>query len=176
MIRREFIKRGLESAVLLYCAVELPLSHAIEARGQSPSLRDPLKSLPTFLDTLIPADSTPAATQLGLDRALARHASGIENYTRLLELGCEWLDNSSTKLHGVYFDGLKAAQREAIVTLAETSSKNSIPQLFFERVSFDLFGLYYASPASWQGLGLSSAPQPQGYVNFTQPPQRRTRG
>jgi hypothetical protein len=176
MSRREFIKQGLESAVLLYCAVELPLAHAAETRGESKSPRDRFTSLPSFVDTLIPADSTPSASQLGLDQALLRHAEGIENYSRLLELGCEWLDKTSTSLHGAAFDGLKDPQREAIVTLAETSAENTIARIFFERVRFDLFGLYYASPASWDGLGISSAPQPKGYLDFTRPPSKPARG
>lgn len=176
MSRRGFLKRSLKSAVLLYCAVELPISYAATPRGESESPRGRLTSLPSFLDTLIPADATPSATQLGLDRALVQHAERIENYTRLLELGCEWLDETSVKLHGARFDGLKHLQREAVVTLAETSPEKSIPRIFFERIRFDLFGLYYTTPASWAGLGISSAPQPHGYMDFTQEPRRRTRG
>ena len=149
--------------------------YAAETRGEK-SPRSRLKSLPVFLDTLIPADSTPSATELGLDQALLRHAANIENYTRLLELGCEWLDNTSMNLHGAPFDDAKPSQREAIVTLAESSAGNAIPKIFFERVRFDLFGLYYASPESWDGLGISSPPQPKGYLDFIKPPQRRTRG
>lgn len=172
MIRREFIKRGLESAVLLYCAVELPTAYATQPKP----LRGGLDVLPAFVDTLIPADSTPSATQLGLDQALTHHAQAIENYTRLLELGCEWLASTSTTLHHSSFERLKPSQREAIVTLAETSPENSIPRMFFERVRFDLMGLYYSSPASWEGLGISSPPQPNGYPDFTQSPRNRGRG
>lgn len=140
------------------------------------SLRGRLDSFPAFVDTLIPADATPSATQLGLDRALIRHAEGIENYSRLLELGCEWLDQTATTRHGARLHALRADRREAIVTLAESNPPNSIPRMFFERVKFDLLGLYYASPASWNGLGISSPPQPNGYPDFTRPLQRRTRG
>lgn len=175
MSRREFIKQGLGSAVLLYCAVELPITYAAETRGEK-SPRRRLESLPAFLDTLVPADSTPSATRLGLEQALLRHAAGIVNYTRLIELGCEWLDTTSTLLHRAPFDKATLSQRESVVTLAETSPENAIPRMFFERVRFDLMGLYYASPASWKGLGLSSAPQPRGYMDFAKPPQKRGRG
>lgn len=169
MDRREFLRQ----AVLLYCAVELPAAYADAPRSMPRATRRPLDSLPAFLDTLIPADSTPSASQLGLDRALARHAQEIENYPRLLELGCAWLDEVAARLHGGSFDGLRPPQQEAVVTLAEASAANSIPRLFFERVRFDLFGLYYASPASWQGLGIASAPQPAGYMDFARPPRTR---
>lgn len=175
MSRREFIKQGLESAVLLYCAVELPITYAVETRGEK-SPRRRLESLPAFLDTLIPADSTPSATQLGLEQALLLHADRIENYTRLIELGCEWIDATSKTLHGAPFDKATLSQRESVVTLAEASPESAIPRMFFERVRFDLMGLYYASPASWKGVGLSSAPQPRGYMNFTKPPQKPSRG
>jgi hypothetical protein len=172
MSRREFIKQGLESAVLLYCAVELPIAYA-ETRGEK-SPRRRFQSLPAFLDTLIPADATPSATQLGLQPTLLRHAEGIENYTRLIELGCEWLDTTSASLHRVTFDVASPPRRESVVTFAEASPENSIPRMFFERVRFDLFGLYYASPASWKGLGLSAPPQPRGYFDYAKlPPKQR---
>jgi hypothetical protein len=175
MIRREFLRRGLESALLLYCAVELPAAAAVEPRAGQDSLRR-LEAWRAFVDTLIPADSTPSATQLGLDRALEQHAESIENYPRLLALGCEWLDTTATRLHGASFDRLKLTQQEAVVTLAETSPENSIPRMFFDRVRFDLMGLYYAAPASWDGLGISSPPQPAGYPDFARAPRKRGRG
>lgn len=176
MIRREFIKRGLGSAVLLYCAVELPLAYAAEPRDRPGPSRGRPEALPAFVDTLIPADSTPSASQLGLDAALARHAESVENYTRLLELGCEWLDATAKRLHGVSFAHLKSSLREAVVTLAETSPENSIPRIFFDRVRYDLMGLYYAAPASWDGLGLEAPPQPAGYPDFAKAPRKHGRG
>jgi hypothetical protein len=171
MSRRKFIKRGLGSAAVLYCAVELRALYA--APNAEPPRR--LRSLRAFLDTLIPADSTPSASQLGLEELLLRHAEGIENYPRLLELGCVWLDETSLRLYGRHFDGLEPKQMVAVVTLAEGSPADIIARMFFERVRFDLMGLYYAAPASWQGLGIS-APQPAGHLDFERPPRRPARG
>ena len=176
MQRREFLKRGWESAVLLYCAVELPPADAA-APPRPPALtHSSLTTLTAFIDTLIPADATPSASQLGLEPALRRHAAAIENYPRLLELGCEWLDATGMRLHRAGFAALPATRREAVVTLAETSPTNSIARIFFDRVRFDLFGLYYASPASWEGLGFDSPPQPVGYLNFAQPVKKPGHG
>ena len=80
------------------------------------------------------------------------------------------------QLYHVNFDGLDQARRDAVVTFAESSPEKSIPHLFFERVRFDLLGLYYASPASWAGLGISSPPQPNGYPDYMKPPRERSRG
>ncbi len=171
MSRRKFIKRGLGSAAVLYCAVELPALYA--ASSAEPPRR--LRSLRAFLDTLIPGDSTPSASELGLENLLLRHARDIENYPHLLELGCEWLDETALKLYSRSFDGLDSKQMIAVVTLAEGSPADVIARMFFERVRLDLMGLYYAMPASWTGLGIS-APQPAGHLDFERPPRRPMRG
>jgi hypothetical protein len=171
MSRREFIKRGLGSAAVLYCAVELP---ALQAASPEQSPRR-LQSLRAFLDTLIPADSTPSASQLGLEQELLRHAQSIDNYPRLLELGCEWLDDTSLGMYGGAFHRLAPSQMIEVVTLAQSSPADAIARKFFERVRLDLMGLYYAAPASWKGLGVS-APQPQGHLDFARPPRRSAHG
>lgn len=169
MKRREFIKLGLQSAVLLSCAVKAPPVWAA-ASGQ------PLKSFAAFADTLIPEDESPSASALGLDRELIRHAEGVENYTRLLLLGCWWLDEQAATFMQSDFDALTSERREVVVTTAEVSPPGSIPRMFFERVRQDLFGFYYAHPASWKSLGLEAPPQPAGNPDYMKHPQGRVRG
>uniref|UniRef100_UPI003F695613 hypothetical protein n=1 Tax=Methylophaga sp. TaxID=2024840 RepID=UPI003F695613 len=65
---------------------------------------------------------------------------------------------------------LDEAQTTQTVINLEKTAKGSNPQLFFERIKSDAFIFYYANPASWYGLGLSSPPQPVGYPNHDQPP------
>lgn len=171
MKRRTYLKRGLQSMALLACEVKLPAAHAA-----APSALPNLEALPAFLDILIPEDTTPSASQLGLHGKLIQHAKGIENYTRLLELGCQLLDGLSQARYRVNFNALAPAQGEPLVMMVEASPKGSIPEMFFTRVLSDLFGFYYSHPASWPGLGLDSPPQPNGYPDYAKPMQRRTLG
>lgn len=170
MNRRAYLKHSLQSVALLTCLVKLPVEAAWLPIPQN------LNALPAFLDTLIPQDATPSASQLGLHQTLIRHAQGIENYTRLLELGCQWLEAQSQMQSQAKFDALQPLQQEAIVVMAEASPKDSIPKMFFDRVLSDLMGFYYAQPASWSGLGIDSPPQPKGYPDYVKPLHRKARG
>ena len=44
-----------------------------------------------FLDTLIPEDVSPSATQINLDADLLEHAKTIQNYEKLIFRGCNGL-------------------------------------------------------------------------------------
>ncbi|OGB24698.1 MAG: hypothetical protein A3I66_18075 [Burkholderiales bacterium RIFCSPLOWO2_02_FULL_57_36] len=110
-----------------------------------------------------------------MQQRLVNHAKTIENYSRLLELGCQWLDAQSKTIYQQNFEMLTYQQREAIVTIAEASPKNAIPKMFFDRVLSDLFVFYYAHPAAWPGLGIDSPPQPKGYADYMKKPARKVR-
>jgi hypothetical protein len=167
MKRREIIKKGLTSAALFSIFGRLP-----EAGAVTPSKTDMRPVLAAFIDTLIPADTTPSASQLGLDKQLIAHAKSIENYTQLLTLGCQWLTLQSQASYGKFFTALSLPEREAVARIAESEKKGSIPRQFFERTLSDLMGFYYANPASWPGLGFDSPPQPKGYPDFQKKPAR----
>lgn len=168
MKRRDFLKSGLQSAALMTYLVNLPLANA-----QSSQTKLKLNSLPSFLDTLIPEDSTPSASQLGLEQKLITHADKIKDYVALLELGCQWLDFQARAMRKVDFKLLSADMRQRIVTMAETSPRNSIPRQFFDHVRNDLFKFYYSEPSIWPSLGIYGAPQPYGYPDYIRPPKSR---
>ncbi len=160
MKRRAFIRRGIQTALTIY---SLPLCNVyanIIDKNISKNV------LSRFVDTIIPEDSTPAASQLSLDIMLIKYSKTIKNYTKLIELGCEWLNLQAHSKYKMPFDVLNEAQREAIVTLAEESALGSIPKLFFDRVCSDLLRLYYSVPQSWIGLGFNQPPQPHGYPDY----------
>lgn len=165
MKRRDFIKHGLHSLSVISV---FPLSNAY-AKTSSEKVSQSV-TLSAFLDTLIPADSTPSASQLSMDKELISYAQNIHNYPKLITLGCQWLDSQSKLSFDKPFVSLKNIQQEMIVQLAEKSSAQSIPQIFFTRIKNDLFRLYYSDPASWVNLGINSPPQPKGYPNYTQLP------
>lgn len=163
MKRREFIKNGLQTVSLL-SVTTFPVAHAaLFNKAISPD------ELSVFLDILIPEDVSPSASQLGLEQKLIDLANQIENYPKLLSLGCEWLNLQSEASYKRKFTHLTNNQMISVVQLAENSPSNSIPNLFFNRVRTDLLGLYYAAPLSMVGLAINTSPQPNGYMNYTQP-------
>ncbi len=166
MQRRTFITRAFSSSLAVSLLGYFPRVLAVDFVS-----RQALASLPMFLDTLLPAGDSPAATELDIDRALVRHATTVENYPRLLQLGCEWLDTQAEAAHGVAFRAATAAGRVAIVARAASSPADSLQQLFFSRVKSDTFTLYYSRPESWSALGFSGPPQPLGYPDFSRPPR-----
>jgi hypothetical protein len=133
----------------------------------------PHETLRALVDTLIPADETPAASALGVDRGLTEFALRAEGYRRLVEEGAAWLDRAARALGAKGFAAATSEQRIAVVRQAERARANTLPRLFFERVRADALSLYYAQPAAWPALGYAGPPQPGGFLDFEQPPSRR---
>lgn len=106
-----------------------------------PTLK-PLQSLPAFLDTLLPEDNSPSATQLGVDLRLVAMTRGRRK-RRLLLKGCLWLDLQAGQRYGRKFHELDAAGREAIVASAATAAQDALQRTFFMVFRADAFGLYY---------------------------------
>jgi len=130
-----------------------------------------LSAFAPYLDTLIPQDSTPSASQLGVDEAVTASARQHPRLDRLVRLGCAWLDEQAGQRGVPDFASLSELEREAVVALAERSPARSVPRVFFEFTRDQAFFHYYAQPAAWQGLGLSGPPQPLGFVDFSEPPR-----
>lgn len=165
--RRLFIRRGFGSAVFL-----ATLGRGHGAWGQTSDSLSPvaLEDFRAFLDTLIPADSTPAASQLQVHQAILSRAAKVANYPQLLTLGCQWLAAQSNYSFSRSFATLSVKQQELVVSAAERSAKNSVQRMFFERVLGDALEIYYGKPEAWRGLGLSGPPQPAGYPDFALAP------
>lgn len=133
-----------------------------------------MHTLAAYFDTLIPADETPSATQLGVTAQVLVQASRDASYQSLLERGCAWL-NAQARQHGAeHFPALAADQREQVVHLAASAASRSVPRTFFERTRRDAFFYYYAHPQSWRGLGYHGPPQPLGFMDYSAPPSRRS--
>jgi hypothetical protein len=162
--RRNLLKHFVTGAAALSCCIAAP--NAVSAVFVS-NMR--LSLLPVFLDTLIPEDSTSSASQLGIHEQLIRHARDIQNYTRLLELGCEWLDGQANALYGKGFINLGMNQRIRVVKIAEATEKHWMQRVFFDRVRQDVFSFYYSQPVSWTGLIITVPPQPFGYARYDKP-------
>lgn len=160
LTRRAFVK-------LLSLASLLKWSPRLFA---APSIQDFESTLAAFLDTLMPADEAPSATELNVDHMLLQKAGGDARYTRLLLNGCLWLENTALREFQSPFAELDESQRARIVAAMEQASSRSLANVFFANVQKDLFELYYSQPASWQGLGIDRPPQPMGYLDYQKPP------
>lgn len=149
------------------------LSRVIPVRASrpapTPSAGD---TLGAWLDTLIPADETPNATQLGVDKLLIAAARSDGDYLALLTFGRIWLDLQARQ-HGVSgFAALDANAREAVAARAAGSRPGSTQRRFFDATLQDALTYYYQQPASWPGLGYTGPPQPLGYMDYTRAPER----
>ena len=129
-----------------------------------------LNALPAFLDTLIPEDISPSASQLNVDRDLIGLSGQNPDLDRLLVLGCAWLNEQAKKRGQQVFENLDETLRIAIVQLAEQSAERSLPRVFFNAVQHYAFGIYYAHPEAWASMGYNGPPQPVGFPDFAEPP------
>lgn len=159
---------GLTLFAGLFMGARDVIAAAISGR---PTL-SPLQSLPAFLDTLLPEDSTPSATQLGVDRRLTAMTMARRK-RRLLIRGCLWLDAQAKERYGQKFHHLGEAGREAIVASAATAPKGSLPHLFFNVFRVDAFNLYYSDAKSWPAFSYEGPPQPSGFPDHSAAPGER---
>lgn len=167
---RTFTRRDL----LRYAALLSALVPARWLLGAPTGEGDPqadLASLGPFLDTLLPGDTTPSATQLGVGQSLLVRAEGSRQLLRLLTLGCAWLDTRAAEQGAAGFGSLDAQGRITVVQAAEESPLRSLPRVFFEQVRGMAFHIYYARPEVWPSLGYDGPPQPRGFPDHARPPK-----
>lgn len=169
MLDKKYRRRHfLRTLVLLgsFLPVKVLLALPLEKQQQAGSL----SALPAFLDTLLPEDISPSASQLNVGPDLISKASRESGFERLLILGCAWLNEQSHKQGQALFENLDEASQIAIVKIAEQSAERSLPRVFFTTVQYYAFGIYYAHPETWVSLGYAGPPQPVGFPDYARPP------
>ncbi len=169
MLNKPYKRRHLLRTVILlgsFLPVKMLLALPLEKQRQAGSL----DALPAFLDTLIPEDISPSASQLKVAPELIRKARQKAGFERLLILGCGWLNEQAQKQGKQNFKSLDEASRIAVVKTAEQSTKRSLPQVFFTAVQHYAFGIYYSHPETWVSLGYAGPPQPVGFPHYAEPP------
>jgi hypothetical protein len=164
LTRRELLR------ALVGLATYLPASVLLALPAQSDESAPPPPALGPFLDTLLPADATPSATQVGVDLEVARQLQSNPRSANLMVMGCLWLDQQADRRGAAEFAALDPAGRQAVVRAAEESPPRSLPRVFFSGVLDLAFRQYYAQPAIWAGLGYAGPPQPRGFLDFAGPP------
>ncbi len=168
MKRRHFVLGVAISAATSPGMLAAQQSAPMSMRARLSIKRHGLESLSAYVDTLLPTDETLGAAALGVHGHLIEHAASIENYLKLLSLGCAWLDRQARPRKR--FSHLPEPSRARVVKRAQSSTPGKIERLFFERTHDDLLGLYYANPKAWHGLGFAGPPQPFGFLDFDRPP------
>ena len=144
-------------------------AHARQQTSAQPSS----ETLKAYLDTLIPADETPSASQLGVDQWMLAKGRKDEGYQLALVVGTTWLDEQARERGARDFASLDLSARETVVARAAEADSESVENLFFEITRTDAFLHYYAQPESWRGItGYQGPPQPQGYTDYYLPPQK----
>lgn len=149
-------------------------SSAMPATAATPSSqRLANATLRVYVDVLIPADETPSASAIGVDKQLLAVAKGAPTLQRLLDLGFDWLNARARARYGRAFPEIDEAGREAIVAEAAAAGFGTLPRQFFERTRAAAFVQYYSRPESWPGIArYRGAPQPLGFPDYTEPPRR----
>jgi len=127
--------------------------------------------LAVFVDTLIPKDGTPSATELGVDQKILQKGNDFPRYRKFIVSGCTWLDTVAKEINGGDFISLTEAERDQILAKASRSERRSLPRRFFDIVRSDAFSFYYSRSESWQGLDYAGPPQPNGYIDHNLPPE-----
>jgi hypothetical protein len=163
--RRRFLR------LLVALSSVVPASVLLAVPGGKSTRRISIKALGPYLDTLIPEDQTPSATQLGVDKSLLAVSRANSRFARLIALGCEWLDKQARDQGFADFSALDETAQQAIVAAAEGSPARSLPRSFFNSTRKMVFRYYYAHPESWRSLGYAGPPQPFGFLDFAQPPK-----
>jgi len=166
--RRSLLDRAARIGILAW------LGTVVEGlwRGPTAHAAADERTLRICLDTLIPDDASgPGALQLGIDERVAAAAAADSAYGTVLDNFCQWLDEQARAQGGPSFADLALEQREAVIQAAESADPNSLPHRAFQRIRYDTYTHYYADARSWPGIGYRGPPQPNGFPDYSQPPQ-----
>jgi len=134
------------------------------------------QTLAAYLDTLIPADETPSATQLGVTEKILSQAATDSDYLRLLNKACDWLEAQAQQSGAAHFAALSEDQREQVIHLAAAGEGGPLVEMFFDQTLAAAFSYYYADPRSWPALDYAGPPQPRGFMDYTQAPISKVHG
>lgn len=126
--------------------------------------------LTRLVELLVPADETPGAVELGVDRAILARAAQDHELADLLASGCLRLD-ADAQLHArASWLALSEQQQQASLQRLAGGAPLSFPGRFFWRLRDETLAGYYADPRSWDLLSYRGPPQPVGYADYAEPP------
>jgi Gluconate 2-dehydrogenase subunit 3 len=149
--------RRMALAMALACSDLQALAAAAAPDGERIA-----RTFVVFCDTLVPADAlTPAASALGVPKAILADLAGQPLGERLLAAGCDWLDRECQGDFAAAAEGVRHAALERMQAMPWESP----PGRFFVVMRNTVMADYYVQPMSWRGLALDRPPQPLGFFD-----------
>lgn len=130
----------------------------------------PTQDLRLLIDTLVPADESPGAVELGIHTAIETSVRRHANYQELLLQGVAWLNRESEQRFQARFSELPGEDREFLLTVAENSPRTSAQRQLFTVLRNDVMQRYYSHADAWDQLGYQGPPQPLGFMDYSKPP------
>lgn len=121
-------------------------------------------------DLIVPRDTSPSASDIGVHHRLLAQARTIPNYPRLLSEGLGWMEQQARSIHGAPFPQLPVDAQEQILSAAFEAPHQTLPRVFAERIRADVLSAYYRDARGWAGTGFEQPIQPMGYPDFQDPP------
>ncbi len=129
--------------------------------------------LERIVDILVPRDETPGALDLGVHHAVQQ---ALQVHTPL-SLACselfQTLDRNARTRHRKAFLDLPLPQQDALLQAVAQAGHGSAGWPALMQLRERTLALYYAQPKSWPALGLAGAPQPIGFMDYTEAPKPR---
>ncbi|MZR14261.1 gluconate 2-dehydrogenase subunit 3 family protein [Maritimibacter sp. DP07] len=123
-------------------------------------------TLRAMVETIVPADETPSAADIGIHQQIQAMALDIQNYELMIAEGTAWLDRAANGS----FANLALPDRNRVLEAAFSQPPQSLPQVFATRIRNDTLTLYYRDRRAWPGLGIASPIQPDGYPDHDEKP------
>ena len=128
------------------------------------------QTMSALLDTILPDTTFPGAPRTGFLDRLVRECDSKRQTRRALVEGLEFLDSEARK-HGAHnFVNLDPTQRATVLEACAAAAAGTLPQFFYRMVRDRALQLHYSHPVTWPPRGFSHPPQPEGYLNYRQPP------
>lgn len=127
--------------------------------------------LAAILDILIPRDTTPSASDLGLDLSIMSLAEQVPRYPELIEQGLLWFESTCVKSFNKSFTDLQSNTQNRIVEVAFSQPEMTLPRVCIERLRDDTMTLYYHNNVTWKETGIIRPIQPVGYPEHNEPPK-----
>jgi Gluconate 2-dehydrogenase subunit 3 len=154
-------RRQAARRVALAVALACTDLQALAAAGETGADRV-ARTFVAFCDTLVPADAlTPAASALGVPKAILADVKGHPLGERLVAAGCDWLDVAC----GGDFVSAAEAERNAALERMQAMPWESPAGRFFVVMRNTVMADYYVQPLAWRGLALDRPPQPLGFFD-----------
>jgi hypothetical protein len=161
----------LQTPVILAASEARPAQMLPAPSEEPPALGACAGTLAALADTLLPAEGdSPAASALGIPARMLEVAQRRVGYARLMHAGCRWLDDAARERGAERFTALDEAGRQTVVAAAESADPGSIARTFFSYVHRHAMDLFYSHPDAWRALDYPGPPQPNGFLDYADPP------